>query len=352
MIRQYDTFIFRPFQGHTTEMLSSRLVLGNHTLRMPPSQLESATRIRSNGIHIQEMQIRLFETFFKNILTFYNTFKDRRSEINSHPMFVQYMFVNLQRIIYDFCVFGSDMQALTAYPYPYPNTYTDFMTSHHHYLHLFKMLFRMAKKLLNLSVQLQLQINDDDIKNMIKFLSRSIFIMLSSTGVERVVDFIFELCQLAGTMSSSVLTHETIVKTITPIINRMEATVLNLLGSRFSHLFIDIDGKPSFVWLQELLLLPEVQIRTEEQWNNISRNIQHIQYKQMKNSAHPPADGLQVPLVLKGLTVKRPRGGSNKKKGSSKKSKKSKKSGRNKKVRANKKSRRRSKIKNVRILRY
>jgi hypothetical protein len=110
-----------------------------------------------------------------------------------------------------------------------------------------------------------------------------------------------------------------------------------LLGRRFSDLFIDIDGKPSFVWLQELLL-PEVQIRKEEQWNNISRN---IQYKQ--NSANPPADGLQVPLVLKVPTVKRPRGGSNKKKGSSKKSKKSKKSGRNKKVRANKKSTRSNK---------
>jgi hypothetical protein len=280
-------------------------------------------------------------------------------------MFVQGMFVNLQQIIYDFCVAGSDMQAVDACR---NRNYTEYMMSNDHYLHLFKMLFGMAKKMLNLVVPI-VPISISKIEDMISFLSRSMFVKLSSDGVKHVVKFIFDLNTLADTMSSRHLTPELIVKKLTPIIKRMESTALNLHGHKFPLLFT---GEYTFIWLQELLL-QQIVIPTIDDWNETSRLIQIAQQTRHRTGvaldrSHltpiPSTDHTQTPGRRRSRTPSsratsdrttshlrqtplHPRGGSNKKKGSSKKSKKSKKSGHNKKVRANKKSRRSNKYKNT-----
>lgn len=334
MLTQYATFSIRPVLGHAVQLVAARFGDSGHlayTRRTSVSHINHTTVVRSSGIPIQEMQIRLFKDFFKDILTFSRN-KRGRTSLHPHPRFVQGMFVNLQQIIYDFCVAGSDMQAVDACR---NRNYTDYMMSNDHYLHLFKMLFGMAKKMLNLVVP----IPRPKIEDMISFLSRSMFVKLSSDGVKHVVKFIFDLNTLADTMSSRDPTPKLIVKKLTPIIKRMESTALNLHDHNFPLLFMGNRHAYTFIWLQELLL-QTIMIPTIDNWNETSRLIQIAQQTRHRtlDRSHltpiPSTDHTQTPGRERSRT---PRGGSNKKKGSSKKSKKSKKSGRNK-VRANKKS--------------
>jgi hypothetical protein len=359
MLPQYATFTIQEVKERAAVQLLTARFANSGLLaefqRMRPIHMEHTTLARSSGITIQAMQILLFKDFFKDILTFSGNNRFR-TPLHPHPMFVQGMVVNLQRIIYDFCVAGSGMQAVYACR---NRNYTDYMTGVC-YLHLFKMLFGMAKTMLKLVKQIP--IPKSKIEGMIRFLSRIMFVKLSSDGVNDVVNFIFDLNTLADTMSSRD-PPERIVRKFTRIINRMDSTALNLYHHTFPMLFTGDEGEYTFIWLQELLL-QKIVIPTRYDWDKTSKDLQQrISRKQSKHH-HIPS---RLPTVdnpgrgrsrtpssrktLDGPTSQTPHqlghGGSNKKKGSSKKSKKFKKSGHNKKVRANKKSRRSNKYKNT-----
>ncbi len=279
MLPQYATFTIQPVQERAAVQLLTARFANSGLLaefqRMRPIHMEHTTLARSSGITIQAMQILLFKDFFKDILTF----SGFRTPLHPHPMFVQGMVVNLQRIIYDFCVAGSGMQAVYACR---NRNYTDYMTGVC-YLHLFKMLFGMAKKLLNPPIL----IDRARIHTMISFLSRSMFVKLSSDGVNDVVKFIFDLNTLADTMSSRVPTPERIVEKFTRIINRMDSTSLNSYHHTFPMLFTGDEGEYTFIWLQELLL-QKIVIPTRYDWDKTSKDLQQrISRKQSKHHHIP-----------------------------------------------------------------
>ena len=297
--------------------------------KMTPADFKdrTLTRVIGRNIPIDDLQLFLYRSFFEGILTVYRTgdklHKDRlfdpSSHLNTHPTFVQDMFIKLQQIIYDFCVtaVGSKLQPIAIYP----STYTEYMTHSDHYLHCFKMLFLIAEELLSLPPDGRTR---KQIEDMIYFLSRSIFIMLSVNGVNEVVKFIFRLCEIADTInrvSSPELKRQTIVLHLTDFIT-------SIMTGTFSHFFRNSE-ELRHIWLQKLLLQNQVVIVSQDEWIRIWKEATGKSRRRTSPSKDESRSKRQTPSN---------HGGSNKKKGHPKRSKKSKKSGRNKKVRANKKS--------------
>jgi len=330
--QQDVNFVFRRFQGGQTIDLVSHLSFNPGTTEIDKGAVGNILdRQMEHTIDMGQLQIHLYKLFFNAIKKYHltpNGHIDTSSFLldptNTESLdLLQDLFVNIQEIIRNFCV-GIAGNKVAAFGSLYPATYAEYMTRSDHYLQLFKMVFVIAKELLDSYPNKVSKIN-----TMTFFLSRSIFIGLSVGGVNQIVDFIVKLHRAGVAINRSPGDIRIrILKFLVPIVESMRKSVINSTGLTFAILFDD-RGDSTYTWLQQLLL-QQVFINTDE-----LRQVWK-EYNEYKRSERQRRSERATQA-----------GGSNKKKRSSKKSKKSKKSGRNKQVRANKKSRRNKKYKNT-----
>lgn len=264
--------------------------------------------LRFLSVTQSQEQIRLYTSFFNAIKKYHTNSRGVLNEsilLTGEPSneecstSLELLFVQIQQLIHGFCV-NAVRGKLQLETMVYPSSYNEYMRSNNHYFHFFKMVFVIAKGLLDAYPD---QINQ--IKDMVHFLIRSVCILLSDPAVSQLVGFIFRLHRIARVIHESPPgnRNRTVVKSLTPAIRTAEDPTFPIRSSRV---------RP-FLWLQEL----------------IGTNLSHADWS-------TELDQLRLNSELRKLSVSRSsnsKGGSNKKK-----SKKSKKSGRNKKVRANKKS--------------
>ena len=257
------------------------------------------------SITIEQLQIKLYTLFFQAM---------DPDDPSLLPLILENLFVKIQRIIRTFCVTTLIGQPIPEnIPYPiYPITsYNGYMTDDQHYLQFLTMMFVIAKKLLDSS-------SHDQIRNMLLFLSQSVFISFDQTKVDIIAELIITLPKIAQDIAKSQVEDDKkkiAVTRLTPI-------------NRWFTTFMPID---SYKWLQNLV---GIGIITPDEWKNVyNRKRARTPSNRRRSSSPSPSSRPRH------HSDSNPQGGSNKKK-----SKRSKKIGRNKKVRANKKSRRNKKM--------
>jgi hypothetical protein len=305
-------------------------------LRVSPAKLQQMITGQIIGTHINipKLQIKLYKEFMEAI-TRYRTIPFNKSRY----ALIELLFVKIQRIIRDFCIIA-DTEWSTGMC---PSNFATYMHSHHHYFNFFKIFYALAKKLKPGEVP------DERVKNVIRFLCKSVFIILCDTHIEEVVNFIVGLRSIAVQINDPRLkgpdniTHrkQLIVHLLEPVRAELSSNMMtnkSVIRSIFFRYFIAYI--PEYIWLQRLIIEDddndEVFV-TKDEWDSILR---------VKFSLDAEVcDSLEIGDCSQSSSSSSG-GGRTKKRGRTNKSKKNiknKKSGRNKKVRGNNKSRRNQK---------
>lgn len=274
-------------------------------------------RVKAGAINIPLLQVTLYKEFMDAITDY------RRIPKNlSRYRLIELLFVRIQRNIRDFCSLTSEWS-----PGLCPGDYATYMHSHHHYFNFFRMIYDVAKKLQNSSYI-------EKTHQIIPFLCRSVFILLTDEEVKRVVQFISELLTYDNDISLStdikVKTEKTkfYVRKVEDLLSKGLLTSIG--GDLIKNIFFRrlICYSPIYVWVQTLFF-GEVVLSKDEIYAPEPSSQSSDSYDSSQECPREPQGG--------GITKKR--GHTNK----SKKNIKNKKSGRNKKVRVSKKSRRNKK---------
>ena len=306
-----------------TSTLMSRLCRDTTPLgkfmRMSTLQLkkEINDRVKAGAINIPLLQLTLYKEFMNAIKHYRGIPKNL-----SRYRLIELLFVRIQRNIHDFCSLTSDWS-----PGLCPGDYATYMHSHHHYFNFFRMIYDVAKLL-------QRSHFVEKTQQIIMFLCRSVFILLTDEEVKRVVQFISELLSYDNDISLTADIGEKTKKTKIYVKNVEELLTKGLLtsigGDLIKNIFFRrlICYSPIYVWVQTLFF-GEVVLSKDEIYAPEPSSQSSDSYDSSQECPREPQGG--------GHTKKR--GHTNK----SKKNIKNKKSGRNKKVRGNKKSRRNQK---------
>lgn len=292
-------------------------------LRMSPSKLQDIMQkwVIAGNINIPLLQLTLYKEFMDAIKHYRGIPKNL-----SRYRLIEVLFVKLQRNIRDFCATASQWS-----PGLCPGDYATYMHSPHHYFNFFRMIYDVAKLLQTTGFVEKTQ-------QIIMFLCRSVFILLTDEEVKRVVQFISELLQRDNNISaqqdetnrnSRIKIH---VRFIEELLTKGLLTTIggdSIKGIFFRRL---ICYSPIYVWVQTLFL-GEVVLSKEQ-----------IDEEDTSSQTSYESDNYSSPELLS-QKCSQPGGGRTKKRGHTNKSKKNinKKSGHNKKVRGNKKSRRNQK---------
>lgn len=319
--------------GGMMNLLMKRLTEGPNGkyLRVSPDKLKQmiTEKNKSTQINIPKLQLKLYKEFM-DAINRYRTIPLNKSKY----ALIELLFVRIQRVIRDFCIVVVEEWSTGMCP----GDFATYMHSHHHYFNFFKIFYTLTRKLQPTGVP------HDSVIHVIRFLCKSVFILLCDTHITAVIDFIVGLRSIAVQINVPTLkgpdniTHRKnlIVQLLEPVRAELSSNMMvnrSVIRSIFFRYFIAYI--PEYIWLQRLIIEDDDDDKvfvTKDEWDRI------ILEAEVCNSSDI-GDCSQSSSSQSGGRTKK-RGHTNK----SKKNIKNKKSGRNKKVRVSKKSRRNQKI--------
>ena len=325
--------------GGMMNLLMKRLTEGPNGkyLRVSPAKLQQmiAGQIIGTHINIPKLQIKLYKEFVEAI-TRYRTIPLNKSRY----ALIELLFVKIQRIIRDFCIIVVDEWSTGMCP----GDFATYMHSHHHYFNFFKIFYTLTRKLQPIGVP------HDSVTHVIRFLCKSVFILLCDTHITAVIDFIVRLRSIADQINHPSLKgphnvdnrKKWIVHLLEPVRAELSSNMMvnrSVIRSIFFRYFIAYI--PEYIWLQRLIIEDDDDDKvfvTKDEWDSILQVTVSLN-PEVCDYSSDIGDCSQSSSSSSGGGRTKKRGHTNK----SKKNIKNKKSGRNKKVRGNKKSRRNQK---------
>ena len=324
--------------GGMMNLLMKRLTEGPNGkyLRVSPDKLKKmiTEKNKSTQINIPKLQLKLYKEFM-DAINRYRTIPLNKSKY----ALIELLFVRIQRVIRDFCIVAVEEWSTGMCP----GDFATYMHSHHHYFNFFKIFYTLTRKLQPIGVP------NDSVIHVIRFLCKSVFILLCDTHITAVIDFIVRLRSIADQINHPSLKgphnvdnrKKWIVHLLEPVRAELSSNMMtnkSVIRSIFFRYFIAYI--PEYIWLQRLIIEDddndEVFV-TKDEWDSILRVEFSLDAEVCDSS--DIGDCSQSSSSSSGGGRTKKRGHTNK----SKKNIKNKKSGHNKKVRGNKKSRRNQK---------